>query len=334
MKKILFVDNVYPGEYDADSLLTKPLGGTEATVIRIAEGLASTGLFEVAVEQKGRQHATQNKAAYLPYGRCEKADFIICLRDPAETSRLRLRFPASKIYLWSHDLTTQPFVETLDQLYKQSIEAQIFVSQFHRSQHIEIVKPCGFTGQYPLEYIYNPLDESIYSHSKVPMDKNKLVWFSSPHKGLEHAFKYFEALLRFNPNFKLYVSNPGYLKDYIIPGTSIYNNVVFLGALPHPMALEHVKDSLCVFYPNIVFPETFGLVFAEANALGVPVLTHPLGAAREVLDHPAQIVDCRSVKNVVDRVMAWYSGNRPRVMGKTAFKLSNVLKSWINLLRR
>ena len=60
-------------------------------------------------------------------------------------------------------------------------------------------------------------------------------------------------------------------------------DVVWLGALPPAQVIEQARSALCVFMPNFLMPETFGLVFAEANAVGTPVLAHDCGAAREVL---------------------------------------------------
>ena len=71
----------------------------------------------------------------------------------------------------------------------------------------------------------------------------------------------------------------------------------------------------------------------ESDAVGTPVITHRLGASSEILDHPHQeTVDCRNPRLVIERVMAWYRGERPRVLGRSQFRLTRILKDWINLL--
>ncbi len=55
--------------------------------------------------------------------------------------------------------------------------------------------------------------------------------------------------------------------------------------------MQHIRESLCVFYPQTQRCETFGLVYAESNAVGTPVLAHDFGAAREVLSSPDQLIN-------------------------------------------
>jgi len=82
---------------------------------------------------------------------------------------------------------------------------------------------------------------------------------------------------------------------------------------------------------NRVFAETFGLVLAESNAVGTPVLTHPLGAAPEVLGTAEQLIDTTDVEAVIQRIMAWRDGQRPVVKANPAFYLSNVANEWLKL---
>lgn len=323
---VLFVDGTCPETYDPSTLLTKGLGGAEATVIRVAEGLAATGLFEVGVEQHNRKHDSLYGAHYVPAESCPHADYVISLRHPPLLALMQKRFPNAKHYLWNHDLC-QPSVA--DQMLSMSGYEAIAVSNYHKTQLQVVLKPQGYDGQFPIRVVYNPLPDNLVPED-TPYDKNKLLWTSSPHKGLDYALQIFENLLNFNPDFKLYVANPGYL-----PGSDVSKerNVIPLGPLPHHEVINHLRSSLCLFYPNCVFPETMGICMAEANAVGTPVITHPLGAAPEVLCHPYETTDCRNPKAVIDRTMAWYSGDRPRVKANPKFRLSEVLKSWIRLFR-
>jgi glycosyltransferase involved in cell wall biosynthesis len=121
-----------------------------------------------------------------------------------------------------------------------------------------------------------------------------------------------------------------------------------------------MRSALCVFYPNFVLPETFGLVFAEANAVGTPVLTHDCGAAAEVLAAHEQLLPVSPVSRryermtrllpralrpmlaaraerrglfepYVERVRAWRS-HRPRVSADARFRLAAVAARWRALL--
>jgi glycosyltransferase involved in cell wall biosynthesis len=125
---------------------------------------------------------------------------------------------------------------------------------------------------------------------------------------------------------QLYLADPGYWTGPI-PETP--PGVVSLGSLPTAEIHRHVASALCVFYPQRTFAETFGLVFAEANALGTPVLAHPLGAASEILDAggEGQVSDCTSA-NVLKTMQAWRGGARPHVESHPDFAMPNVLAEW------
>ncbi len=322
MKSILFIDKVCPKQYDQTTLGGPNQGGTESTVTKIALGLRSSGLFNVSVEQHNRTEAND---LFIPLGVTQKADYVIVLRDPYSVIEARRRFPNNKIYLWSHDLATQQLGQALQVLIDNRIEANITTSQFHKTQTIERLKSHGYNGQFATQMVYSPIDDDLRPDN-TPYDPNQLCFISSPHKGLEYALQVFSNLLNFNPDFKLMVANPGYFADRAVqqPG------VVVQGSLPHGRVIDLLRGSLCLFYPNLVFPETFGLVMAEANAVGTPVLAHAIGASYEVCDIPAiEVIDCSQPKPVIDQVMNWYKYGRPTVRGKSQFRLANVLKTWI-----
>jgi glycosyltransferase involved in cell wall biosynthesis len=137
--------------------------------------------------------------------------------------------------------------------------------------------------------------------------------------------------------------------------------VQWLGTLTPAQTLEQAASALCVFMPNFVLPETFGLVFAEANAVGTPVLAHDCGAAREVLHaaNPVLAVRLRQRQfawamralgwrasrqaaavgarlglfdQYLELLGTWRSGQRPRVAGAERFRLSRVAQDWRALL--
>jgi len=305
-------------------------GGTEQTVVKIAHALAATDLFTVIVEQQYRDAVLEIQGVtYSPIGESTRANYIICLRNPASVYNARVRFPDASVYLWSHDLATPILGRAVELLAACQLKAHVAVSQWHKTQIVSMMKPSGYSGQFKTLAIYNPIDDNLLPSGDT-CDKYKLLWTSSPHKGLDLALHIFNNLLSFDNNFKLYVANPGYFTSGGLAG----QNVIDLGALSHSEVMDHVRSSLCLFYPNTVFPETFGIVFAETNAVGTPVLTHPLGAALEVLDpHPAQLADCRNPKEVIDRILDWNRGNRPTVRTRPQFRLSQVIRSWVNLLK-
>lgn len=324
---VLFIDEVCPFPYDANTLAERACGGTESSVIRVAEGLAATGLFRVIVEQHCRHpHVTRDyqNPEYTRTGCTSHADYVVSLRSPETLRKAKQRFPkARRHYVWAHDLGS---AEWAHELVKHTDFTTIAVSNFHKTQLQQALYPQWYGGQFPINVVYNPIPDSLLP-DETPYDKNKLVWTSSPHKNLPNALAIFENLRSFNPDFRLYVANPGYLPDY----SESIDGVIPLGSLPHHEVIKHVREALCLYYPNWTFAETFGISMVEANAVGTPVLTHGIGAAREVLFHPSETTECRNPKNVIDRVLAWHSGNRPKVKANQKFRLSSVISSWRRL---
>lgn len=329
---VLFIDPICPRPYDPSTLDGKGIGGTEQTVVALAEGLAD--YYNVVVEQHNRSEEFHAKAHYLPEGRTQEPRWVILLRDSGRLPDCGARFPDAGLYLYAHDLAGRGLGLSYARgdFKGETCRGIVCVSQWHKQQVLEVLKAFGFEGGFRVHSIYNPLSADVTVH-KGQYDKNKLLWLASPHKGLDTAYQLLKSLVYSNSEFKLYVTNPGYLEDYP-PDDDIKENVVVLGTISHSRVIEELKSSLCLFYPNEVFPETFGKIMAEANGCGTPVLTCPIGAAREVLDqHPEQFIDVKIAEQVVKRVLKWHRGERPIVRGNPKFKLANVIREWRELLK-
>lgn len=329
MSVAVFFDPCCPKPYDSRTLETGGLGGTEATVVRIAEALAREGVESYVIQHNrtARSEAIGARAVYASPGSAasiRKPDAVVVLRDPEALLPARRQFPEARLYLWLHDFGSAEFVQAILKHCRDADAEPIAVSHWYAAHISEdeesnkLLRP---------RVIYNPIDDALPSAASA-FDNNRLVFFSSPKKGLAQTLRLFEqARARINPDFKLFLMNPGYDK----PTLAAHPNVVDLGVLSHAKAIEHVREALCVFYPNNAIPETFGLVFAEANAVGTPVLTMDIGAAREVLYDPAEV--CSSLDEVLPRLEGWYKGARPTVKHKPEFLTSNVVRSWLALLR-
>lgn len=326
--ELLFLDTVCPTPYDCASLNKGRLGGTEATVIRVAENIPM--LATVAQHNKALVTLSPN---HVTYRSLQHKDFkdewrgIVVLRDVKAAIALRKTFErhTGQFFIWMHDAIEPSFAKWAPALIELDIQI-ICVSEWQKVRLLHVLKEGTNLTKYPkIHVIYNPVAPML-APDMTHIDEHKLVFFSSPHKGLLETLEIFQALVELQPKFRLYVANPGYFNQMDL---SKYKNVVELGELGHAEVLQHVRSALCVFYPNYVFPETFGLVMAEANAVGTPVITHELGAAREVLTKPEeQIVDCMDKNKVMEKVVSWSEGARPLVVGKDEFRISNVVSKW------
>ena len=110
--------------------------------------------------------------------------------------------------------------------------------------------------------------------------------------------------------------------------------VVFHGATPFAQMMDDSPDALCVFQPSLWF-ETFCLVAAEANCLGIPVAGYN---ARSALTETAQNGQFLKEPGDEDGHFRQCFGlveNRTaqRSRRHRAFKLSTVLPQWTALLK-
>ena len=335
MTRLLFVDPVCPEPYQARTLYDRALGGTEATVVRVAEGLAQRG-HRVTVAQCGRRWPARSPGgvAYVPFDYHGSwghlaADAVVVLRQHKVLGRVRERFPQARLGLWLHCVPGGKR-KALGATATAADATVVCVSDAHRDavrDFLDATESWARTAR-----IHNPVDDALVP-DRTAVDPDKLVFFSSPHKGLAEVLRAFGHVRAARPSARLFVADPGYWRG---PTPELPEGVVPLGPLPHREVVRHVREAFAVFYPQAAFQETFGLVFAEANAVGTPVLAHPHPAAREVLGERAgdgrQLVDARDSSAAAERLARWWDEGRPSVAARPAFRTSHVVADWERLL--
>jgi glycosyltransferase involved in cell wall biosynthesis len=332
-KTIVFLDNTYPKPYQSDSLNTQALGGTEASVIRTATILMAK--FKVYVVQNCRVESLQESEnlSYFPKSRLNELspDFIVVLRKYPLLKVLAKQFPNAKLFLWIHTYKNIEYVFKRRGLAKTNTSI-ICNSDTHR-WHTEKLLNSGLLGkianlitaQAKVTFCYNPIPKP--KSIEVARDLNKLLFFSSPNKGLDQVIRCFESINQKLPDLKLYIANPGYKDSDELRANK---NIIILGSLPHHQMMQQVASCLCVFYPQDTFAETFGLIYAEANAYGTPVLAHDIGSAREILNENNELCDANNYEAIYQQIKLWQN-NLPKVQYKLEFSEENILKQWQNL---
>ena len=351
MSSILFFDPLCERPYSTRTRSEAAMAGTEATVSRVADALGAIVMQQYRTEPEGR---------YLPSGRVEGVKHLVVIRESRRLQDLQQRFPSARVYLWLHD-RIMPGTKRGRHLAAQAHVLRemdltiICVSDWQRKGVEGVLNQLEGCRHIRVRRIYNAIEDSLApDHSAV--DSSKLVFFSSPNKGLIYTLDAFQALRQKMPDLRLYVANPGYKK---LPRLNI-EGVVWLDALPSAKALAEVRSALCVFCPNFVLPETFGLVFAEANAVGTPVLTHACGAAHEVIADSRQVLPVMESQQgyerfarlvpirwrrtparyaaklgifdpYIERIRAWRNGERPSTQPDLRFRFSGIAEQWRGL---
>jgi glycosyltransferase involved in cell wall biosynthesis len=335
--QILFYDPMTPYAYDAETPRLRAIGGTEATVIRIAEALKTQ--HSVYVAQHCRQDtspASEQGVCYLSFEAARRLnpDVVILLRQYRLLGEVAQNFPKARRYLWLHNMPSRELYSARRDLEKYGCQI-LAVSQFHRAAIERRLSGNGLQrllsfsrprATVPVHVLYNPIEDELRPDT-TGVEAHQLLFMSSPQKGLKETLERFAAVQDAFPEYELLIANPGYNHLEL----SLPPQARFLGALPHHQVIQQLRRAFCVFYPQTARVETFGLVYAEANAVGTPVLAHDAGAAREVLSDTEQVLNGQNLRAVLDKLSEWRK-QRPRLQGKEEFRLSQVKKAWLQLL--
>jgi glycosyltransferase involved in cell wall biosynthesis len=342
--RILFHDAATALAYDAETMRSRGLGGTESTLVRVAEGLSAA--HEVAVVQRGRREAASPHRGlqYVPLGHRDPfggspPDWVIVLRKHRYVPQLRARYPSAAMVSWIQNWQRVETVLLRAGLARSGCEV-IAVSEAHREATDRLINGAaarafgmlrggGGGDRIPVRRIFNAMDDRL-APDGTPVDRNKLVYFSN--KGIRQVLAAFAAVHRSMPFLRLHVAGPSRESVERHGALARQPGLNFLGRLPQHEVFPHVREALCVFYPQNVHAETFGLVYAESNALGTPVLAHDFGAAREVLGGGEQLVDGGDPEAILAKLRAWHAGARPKVAPRPEFRVSSVLEQWRRLL--
>jgi glycosyltransferase involved in cell wall biosynthesis len=351
MKTTLFFDPACKQPYDTRTLLQQAMGGTEATVTRVADAL------EALVVQHNR---TEVCGRYRVPEKTPEITSVVINRDSRALPQVRELYPNARVYLWLHDQfrpgsKRAGWLASTADLMRDLAVTIVCVSDTQRRGVEAALRTMGL-GDLRTHTIYNPIDDALAPDGSA-VDVSKLVFFSSPNKGLKFTLDAFRAMRRQMPDLRLVVGNPGYK----VRRSVLIEGVDYLGSQPQSRMHAEVRTALCTFFPNFVIPETFGLVFAESNAVGTPVLTHDCGAAVEVLGDRSQVLPVTAADRVyetllhnvspgwragparvaeslgmfdvyTERIRAWRAGARPSVRPDPRFRLTAVAGQWRELL--
>ncbi|MBA49991.1 MAG: hypothetical protein CMI51_13350 [Paracoccus sp.] len=326
--RIAVVDPCSSNGYDLSDLAAGGMGGTEASILRVAASLKPR--FDVAHYQNGRRSEHLSDVGRLcPLDQIDRQpalqhDALIVINRWKVALRLRKLFPQAPILLWLHVYPGR-HNRGMGALLRAANIDVICVSRSHAKRFLEFV----VDGSEPRTHIiYNPIADELVPDTTV-RDPNRLLFASSPHKGLAQVFAQFAALKRHLPDLTLAIADPGYLKWDTGPAPE---GAVFLGSLSHAALVQEMRSCLCLFYPQTTFAETFGLVLTEANAVGTPVLVHDgLGANAEIVADMQQRVNGHDDADIRARIISWRQ-SLPRVTANPGFRLSRVTEAWHQLL--
>lgn len=268
--------------FHARSLEERPLGGTETAVIRVAQYLQELGHDTYVFTTF--ENPPPSKPQYLPLKAIEDfgpVDVLISVRDWIP---LFYRVQAKQRLFWTGDSYDQFSNYGLgDKRVVQQIDYFLAVSNWQADQ---ICKRSGF----PREKVYilrNGIEWAQFQNS-LPRQRKRLIYTSTPYRGLEYVPLLYRALYEHHPDlelrvfssYKIYDQNQDFsdLKKQLenLPGARIFESIK-----QEELAKEFCQASIW-FYP-CHFEETSCISAMEAMAAGCVVLSTALGALPETV---------------------------------------------------
>ncbi len=315
------------------------MGGTELTAARVAEMLAAHHELYVLQHCRNDSVCSVNGVRYESGGSWRTVavnrdfDIVIIINSFKLLALWRRHARAgTRLILWRHNFIGATHKHAADLL--TNIDAfLVCVSEYHKRHSLNVL---GVSASSPvadrLRAIYNPVvtvEDEASDDASAKVDVNQLLFASSPHKGLPQVVENFSKLKARIPELKLLVCNPGYLERPLpdCPG------VQYTGKLRPAQVHALMRRSLCLFNAQSTFAETFGLVFAESQRMGTPVVAQRgLGAVDEVVGHDyGQALDVDDEDQVYASVMRWRS-MRPQLSLNPAFAAQVICRQWLELL--
>lgn len=144
--------------------------------------------------------------------------------------------------------------------------------------------------------IHNAIDPIEFIEK--PKDKIRLIYTSTPNRGLEILLNAFDILNRKDVELVVYSSNIIYGKEYAKTNNHEYlfhrcrmnRNIKYMGYALNNVIRKALQSSHILSYPSI-YEETSCLAAIEAGAAGCKIVTTNLGALPETCQKYATYVD-------------------------------------------
>lgn len=182
--------------------------------------------------------------------------------------------------LWSHDLPEDPeSIKLRDTNYRNKFHRFVFVSEW-QYQRYQLIN--GFPYNQQCTVINHGIDPAPMSCLEKPKDKIRLVYTSTPQRGLEILVPVFKHLANKYPEIHLDVFSsykiygwPDADKPYekLFDEIREHPQMTYHGVVPNDELKEHLNQSHIFAYPSI-WLETACIALMEAMSAGL-LCVHP-----------------------------------------------------------
>lgn len=241
-------------------------------------------------------HDASSAAEFLPW-LTKKRNVVTTIHGSPRLTEIRSRTGCSEDHVRNvlFNMTHSMPVTFLRKLMKPDIKVYVHVSRFCLKDTIGRIKDSALREEYleKTRVIYNGVNvRKLAGLKKEVLSENgqdplavTFIGRLMEYKGIRHLLRAFGKVVKEIEDAKLHIVGGGPLyKDTkaFIHGQGLARNIALHGALPRMDALSVLARSAFLVHPS--FYESFGMVIAEAYALGKPVITHKAGYADEMVE--------------------------------------------------
>ena len=320
-------------EWDEGIYRSRGIGGSETAVVEMSRHLHELTGRKVLVFNNRDTARELDGVNYLP---AKDLPLYFGNKKPFRhiAWRHNVKFTDSPTYLWCHDLACQLIEQT------QNYEKVLALSPFHK----------GFISNMygvPLEKIAvtaNGIDPNRFIGTPKNKDLNKVVYSSSPDRGLDKAIEVMDIVVSQVPDAQLHVyygfdnmrlNGMSAEADRLDALVKSRPYVKFHGNLPQSELTKELASASVWLYPTN-FLETYCITAIEMLCSKVwPVVRH-WGALPDTLAKSGQgtIIDGENTRDYANATVSALRGRRcdSVEVDPNDYAWRNVAKSWIELL--
>lgn len=270
-------------EFDEEIYKTKPLGGSETALVQMAKLLKEkTGRRVLVFNMRKEDLVAESGVEYVSNAKVN--EYFSKFKPKVHIAwRHNTKITEAMTYLWCHDL----FTPTVEQ--KQNFDKFLALSPFHKNYTM------GLQGVSEDKIIVtrNGIDPKKFNFEKRQKNPNKIVWMSSPDRGLERAILIVDEVRKEFPEVHLHVyygieglykygPHMSALADKLKAMMNDRPYIKYHGFTEQSKMYQEVSDAVIWNHPND-FIETFCITALECLANGIFPIARRLGALGDTL---------------------------------------------------
>lgn len=268
-------------EFDEELYKSKGMGGSETALIQMAKLLKEKTKRPVKVfNMRSSDLLAESGVEYISNAKMN--EYLSKSKPRAHIAwRHNIRLTRAPTYLWCHDLVTAT-VES-----QKNFDKMFCLTPFHKNY---VMAKQGVPGE-KIIVTRNGIDPAKLSFPRPEKDPHKLLWMSSPDRGLDRAMLVCDEVIKEIPEIKLHVYyglenlykyGLQDLAEKLKAMMSARPYVIFHGFTEQAQMYKDCADGAVWVHP-CNFIETFCITALEMLELGVFPVTRRLGGLKDTL---------------------------------------------------